>query len=142
MKKFISSLLIAAGLMLAIPSQAQLVKFGVKGGSNLSKPTYQISSSTTTGKQHSGFFFGLILFDLMIKMFIEIFALNIGGWLDLVKDAMEQLHNSFSGGENLYAVLDAKLDAVIKLNAKLYENAEIWDGSIFQSLIGIILNLI
>ncbi len=58
MKKFISSLLIAAGLMLAIPSQAQLVKFGVKGGYNLSKPTYQISSSTTTGKQHSGFFFG------------------------------------------------------------------------------------
>lgn len=83
-----------------------------------------------------------VIFDLMIKMFIAIFALNIGGWLDLVKDAMEQLHNSFSGGENLYAVLDAKLDAVIKLNAKLYENAEIWDGSIFQSLIGIILNLI
>ena len=83
-----------------------------------------------------------VIFDLMIKMFIAIFALNIGGWLDLIKDAMEQLHNSFSGGENLYAVLDAKLDAVIKLNAKLYENAEIWDGSIFQSLIGIILNLI
>ena len=83
-----------------------------------------------------------VIFDLMLKMFIAIFALNIGGWLDLVKDAMEQLHNSFSGGENLYAVLDAKLDAVIKLNAKLYENAEIWDGSIFQSLIGIILNLI
>ena len=83
-----------------------------------------------------------VIFDLMIKMFIAIFALNIGGWLDLVKDAMEQLHNSFSGGENLYAVLDAKLDAVIKLNVKLYENAEIWDGSIFQSLIGIILNLI
>lgn len=83
-----------------------------------------------------------VIFDLMIKMFIAIFVLNIGGWLDLVKDAMEQLHNSFSGGENLYAVLDAKLDAVIKLNAKLYENAEIWDGSIFQSLIGIILNLI
>lgn len=83
-----------------------------------------------------------VIFDLMIKMFIAIFALNIGGWLDLVKDAMEQLHNSFSGGENLYAVLDAKLDAVIKLNAKLYENAEIWDGSLFQALIGIILNLI
>ncbi|QEZ90053.1 type IV secretion system protein [Aliarcobacter cibarius] len=83
-----------------------------------------------------------VIFDLMLKMFIAIFALNIGGWLDLVKDAMEQLHNSFSGGENLYAVLDAKLDAVIKLNAKLYENAEIWDGSIFQSLIGVILNLI
>ena len=83
-----------------------------------------------------------VIFDLMIKMFIAIFALNIGGWLDLTRDAMEQLHNSFSGGENLYAVLDAKLDAVIKLNAKLYENAEIWDGSIFQSLIGVILNLI
>src|SRR5574344_2842378 len=69
-----------------------------------------------------------VIFDLMIKMFIAIFALNIGGWLDLVKDAMEQLHNSFSGGENLYAVLDAKLDSVLLLNAKLYESSKISDG--------------
>jgi len=83
-----------------------------------------------------------VIFDLMIKMFIAIFALNIGGWLDLIKDAMEQLHNSFSGGENLYAVLDAKLDSVLLLNAKLYESSKISDGSLFQALIGIILNLI
>jgi hypothetical protein len=58
MKKFISSLLIIAGMMLAIPAQAQLIKFGVKGGYNLSKPKYQNTSASTTGKQYSGFFFG------------------------------------------------------------------------------------
>lgn len=83
-----------------------------------------------------------VVFDLVLKMIIAIFALNVDGWLDLTKEAMEQLHNSFSGGENLYAVLDAKLDAVMQLNAKLYANGKMIDGSLFQILIGIVLNLI
>lgn len=75
-------------------------------------------------------------------MLIAIFALNVGGWLDLTKEAMQELHNSFSGGVNLYAVLDAKLDAVIQLNAKLIKNSEFWDGTLFSALIGVALNLI
>ena len=72
-----------------------------------------------------------VIFDLMIKMFIAIFALNIGGWLDLTRDAMEQLHNSFSSGKNLYAVLYAKLDALMKLNGTIYRGSKFVDGSIF-----------
>lgn len=83
-----------------------------------------------------------VIFDLVLKMLIAIFALNVGGWLDLTKEAMQELHNSFSGGVNLYAVLDAKLDSVLQLNAKLIEKSEFWDGSLFSALIGVALNLI
>ena len=83
-----------------------------------------------------------VIFDLMIKMFIAIFALNIGGWLDLTRDAMEQLHNSFSSGKNLYAVLDAKLDALMKLNGTIYRGSKFVDGSIFFALIGMVFNYI
>lgn len=83
-----------------------------------------------------------VIFDLVLKMLIAIFALNVGGWLDLTKEAMQELHNSFSGGVNLYAVLDAKLDSVLQLNAKLIENSKFWDGTLFSALIGVALNLI
>ena len=37
MKKVISVLMVAVALMMAAPAQAQLIKFGVKGGLNFSK---------------------------------------------------------------------------------------------------------
>ena len=83
-----------------------------------------------------------VVFDLVLKMIIAIFALNVGGWLDLTKEAMQELHNSFSGGANLYAVLDAKLDSVLQLNAELIKKSDFWDGSLFSALIGVALNLI
>ena len=36
MKKVISVLMVAVALMMAAPAQAQLIKFGLKGGVNLS----------------------------------------------------------------------------------------------------------
>ena len=39
MKKLLSTLMVIACLALAIPAQAQ-IKFGVKGGLNVSKPNY------------------------------------------------------------------------------------------------------
>ena len=36
MKKIISVLMVAVALMMAVPVQAQLIKFGVKGGLNIS----------------------------------------------------------------------------------------------------------
>lgn len=56
MKKYFSVLFIAMGMLLAVPAQAQLIKFGVKGGVNLSKPKFQ--SSNMNGKSYTGFFFG------------------------------------------------------------------------------------
>ena len=37
MKKVLSVLMVAVALMMAVPAQAQLIKFGVKGGMNFSK---------------------------------------------------------------------------------------------------------
>ena len=51
----ISVLLFFASMMMAMPSQAQLVKFGVKGGLNLTKMDMDQGLDT---KNRTGFFFG------------------------------------------------------------------------------------
>ena len=51
----ISVLLFFASMMMAMPSQAQLVKFGVKGGLNLTKMDMDHGLDT---KNKTGFFFG------------------------------------------------------------------------------------
>lgn len=54
MKKFFSVFMIAVCCMaLAMPVQAQLIKFGVKGGVNLSKLKFEGMKDNSTG-----FFFG------------------------------------------------------------------------------------
>ena len=54
MKKFFSVFMIAVCCMaLAMPAQAQLIKFGVKGGVNLSKLKFEGMKDNSTG-----FFFG------------------------------------------------------------------------------------
>ena len=54
MKKFFSVFMIAVCCMaLAMPAQAQLIKFGVKGGVNLSKLKFEGMKENSTG-----FFFG------------------------------------------------------------------------------------
>jgi len=55
MKKILSTFLVAIALMLAVPANAQLIKFGVKGGVNLNKVDF---SSSTTSKNYTGFYFG------------------------------------------------------------------------------------
>ena len=51
----ISVLLFFASMMMAMPSQAQLVKFGVKGGLNLTKMDMDHGLDT---KNKTGFFIG------------------------------------------------------------------------------------
>ena len=43
MKKIISALMIAVCIGMAMPAQAQLIKFGVKGGVNLAKADFNKS---------------------------------------------------------------------------------------------------
>ena len=58
MKKFFSVFMIAVCCMaLAMPAQAQLIKFGVKGGVNLSKLKFEGMKDNSTG-----FFFGALLY--------------------------------------------------------------------------------
>ena len=46
MKKIISALMIAVCIGMAMPAQAQLIKFGVKGGVNLAKADFNLKSAT------------------------------------------------------------------------------------------------
>lgn len=56
MKKLISALMIAVCIGMAMPAQAQLVKFGVKGGVNLAKADFDKSVFKTDN--FTGFFIG------------------------------------------------------------------------------------
>lgn len=56
MKKIMSVLMVAVALMMAAPVQAQLIKFGVKGGVNLSKVSF--SKSDFDGDNKTGWFIG------------------------------------------------------------------------------------
>ncbi len=56
MKKIISVLMVAVALMVAAPAHAQILKFGVKGGLNLSKVSF--SKSDLEGDNQTGWFIG------------------------------------------------------------------------------------
>ena len=69
MKKIFSVLMVAVALMMAAPAQAQLIKFGVKGGLNMSKIDWGKENST-------GFFIGP-----MAEITLPIIGLGIDGAL-------------------------------------------------------------
>ena len=56
MKKIVSILAVVACLFMAIPTQAQIFKFGVKGGLNVTQVTF--SEDIFKGDNRSGFFIG------------------------------------------------------------------------------------
>ena len=72
MKKIFSVLMVAVALLMAAPAQAQLIKFGVKGGLNMSKlDANGIKSDNTTG-----FFIGP-----MAEFTLPIIGLGVDGAL-------------------------------------------------------------
>ena len=56
MKKIVSIVALMACLLMAIPSQAQILKFGVKGGLNISKVTF--SENLFKSDNRTGFYIG------------------------------------------------------------------------------------
>ena len=58
MKKVLSVLMVAVALMMAAPAQAQLIKFGVKGGMNFSKLDTNVKSLYDAKESSTGFFIG------------------------------------------------------------------------------------
>lgn len=58
MKKVFSMLMVAVALMVAAPAQAQLIKFGVKGGMNFSKLDTDYPNLYEAKKNSTGFFIG------------------------------------------------------------------------------------
>ena len=75
MKKIFSAFIIAVGCMfMAMPAQAQLIKFGVKGGVNLAKADFNKSDLKTDN--FTGFFIGP-----MAEITIPIVGLGVDGAL-------------------------------------------------------------
>lgn len=58
MKKVLSLLMVVVALMMAAPVQAQLIKFGVKGGMNFSKLDTDVKSWNDAMDSSTGFFIG------------------------------------------------------------------------------------
>ena len=76
MKKIISVLMVAVALMMAAPAQAQLIKFGVKGGMNFSELNLNAKSFGEVTESSTGFFIGP-----MAEVTLPIIGLGIDGAL-------------------------------------------------------------
>ena len=76
MKKVLSVLMVAVALMMAAPAQAQLIKFGVKGGMNFSKLDTDVKSWYDAKESSTGFFIGP-----MAEVTLPILGLGVDGAL-------------------------------------------------------------
>ena len=76
MKKILSVLVVAVALMMAAPVQAQLIKFGVKGGLNMSKLDFKADNLKEFNDNSTGFFIGP-----MAEFTLPIIGLGIDGAL-------------------------------------------------------------
>ena len=74
MKKVLSVLMVAVALMMAVPAQAQLIKFGVKGGMNFSKLDTNVKSLYDAKESSTGFFIGP-----MAEVTLPIIGLGVDG---------------------------------------------------------------
>ena len=74
MKKVLSVLMVAVALMMAPPAQAQLIKFGVKGGMNFSKLDFDAKNFGEVKDNSTGFFIGP-----MAEVTLPIIGLGIDG---------------------------------------------------------------
>ena len=76
MKKIFTVLMVAVALMMAAPAQAQLIKFGVKGGMNFSKLDFDAKSVGDVKDNSTGFFIGP-----MAEVTLPIIGLGVDGAL-------------------------------------------------------------
>lgn len=74
MKKIVSVLMVAVALMVAAPVQAQLIKFGVRGGMNFSELDFDKKSFNDVTDSSTGFFIGP-----MAEFTIPVIGLGVDG---------------------------------------------------------------
>ena len=74
MKKIVSVLMVAVAMMMAVPAQAQLIKFGVRGGMNFSELDFNKKSFNDATDSSTGFFIGP-----MAEITIPIIGLGLDG---------------------------------------------------------------
>lgn len=76
MKKLFSILMVAVALMVAAPAQAQLIKFGLKGGMNYTKLDTDAKSLVDVMESSTGFFVGP-----MMEVTLPLVGLGVDGAL-------------------------------------------------------------
>lgn len=74
MKKVFSVMMVAFALMMAVPAQAQLIKFGVKGGMNFSELDFDKKKLGDVAESSTGFFIGP-----MAEITLPIIGLGVDG---------------------------------------------------------------
>ena len=74
MKKIVSVLMVAVALMMAAPAQAQLIKFGVKGGMDFTELDLDVKSFGEAAESSTGFFIGP-----MAEVTLPIIGLGVDG---------------------------------------------------------------
>lgn len=76
-----------------------------------------------------------VVWDIFIKMCIMVFVLNIGGYLILVTDAMNDIHTWAGGGDALYSKLDDLLDKTRELADMVWDKGNMASGAIAMVLV-------
>ena len=76
MKKVLSILMVAVALMMAAPAQAQLIKFGVKGGMDFTELDTNVKAFNEVAESSTGFFIGP-----MAEVTLPIIGLGVDGAL-------------------------------------------------------------
>ena len=76
-----------------------------------------------------------LIWDISLKILIIGVALNLNGFLDAIKSSMEELYNLMSGDRNLYAVLDEKYDATVRLADTISDKADFGTGWFYSGII-------
>ena len=74
MKKVLSVLMVAVALMMAVPAQAQLIKFGVKGGMDFTELDTNVKTLDAVAESSTGFFVGP-----MAEITLPILGLGVDG---------------------------------------------------------------
>ena len=86
MKKVLSVLMVAVALIMAAPAQAQLIKFGVKGGMNFSKLDTNVKSWSDAVDSSTGFFIGP-----MAEVTLPLVGLGVDGALMFAQRGKDEL---------------------------------------------------
>jgi len=86
MKKVLSVLMVAVALMVAAPAQAQLVKFGLKGGMDFTKLDFDAKSVGDVTDSSTGFFIGP-----MAEITLPIVGLGIDGAVMFAQKGKDEL---------------------------------------------------
>jgi hypothetical protein len=140
MKKVLSVLMVAVALMMAVPAQAQLIKFGVKGGMNFSKLDTDVKSWYDAKESSTGFFIGP-----MAEVTLPILGLGVDGALmysqrgsgEVKQEGLEipvNLKWSFGLGSMLGAYLAAGPDFFFNFNDTSHEYMKMEEAQVSINL--------